>query len=170
MVATGYWFFYVHKTPPPWAPCEEFLSPAQRAARDAYRVGLKPFAVSWALILLALIAVLSVEQRRASGWPAEMTRTAGWMIAGAVGLLALHTWTGSFALHATLAVFGGLAGGEVVLGLAAYSAVRFARSRPGFALTWALAYEWLALMVFLPGLLALPLQEGTDYFCINGVV
>ena len=39
-----------------------------------------------------------------------------------------------------------------------------------FALTWLVACDWLALMVVLPALLALPLQEGTDYFCINGIV
>ena len=160
----------MHKDPPPWAPCEEFLSAAQRAARDEYRVGLKPFAVACALILLALIVVVSLAQRRASGWAAEITPFSGWMIAAAVVLLALHVWTGTFALHSTLAVFAALAGGEFVIAMAAYSAIRYARSRPGFALTWLLAYDWIALMVVLPALLALPLQEGTDYFCINGIV
>ena len=170
MLAAGAWFFYVHKDPPPWAPCEEFLSAAQRAARDEYRVGLKPFATVCAFGLMLLIAVVSVEQQRASGWPARIAPTTSWLLAASVALLGLHLWTGTFALHSTLAVFGGLAGGEFVIGMAAYSAIRYARSRPGFALTWLLAYDWLALMVVLPALLALPLQEGTDYFCINGIV
>ena len=170
MVAAGAWFFYVHKDPPPWAPCEEFLSAAQREARDEYRAGLKPFAAAWALILMVLIACVSVEQQRAWGWPARVPPSAAWPLAGAVALLGLHLWTSSFALHSTLAVFAGLAGGEFVIGMAAYSAIRYARSRPGFALTWLLAYDWLALVVVLPALLALPLQEGTDYFCINGIV
>ena len=90
--------------------------------------------------------------------------------AAMVALTAASAGIGTAELHrATLAVFGGLAGGEVMLGFAAYSAIRYARSRPDFALTWTLAYLWLAVAVALPALLALPLQEGTDYFCINGI-
>ncbi len=170
LTAIGAWIFYVAKDVPPWAPCEEFLSAAQRAARDDYRVGLKPFAAACALILLGLIYVVSVEQRRAGDWPARVTPLTAWMLAGALVLLGLHLWTGSYALHGTLAVFGGLAGGEVMLGLAGFSAVRHVRSRPSFALAWLLAYLWVWVLVALPALLALPLQEGTDYFCINGIV
>ena len=170
MVAAGAWFFYVHKDPPPWAPCDEFLSPAQRAARDEYRVGLKPFAAGCALVLMGLIALVTREQRRAGGWPARVPPATRWALAGALAVLALHLWTGTFALHATLAVFGGLAGGEILLGFVVYSAIRYARGRPAFALAWLLGLEWMALVVVLPALLALPLQEGTDYFCINGIV
>jgi hypothetical protein len=119
---------------------------------------------------MALIAVLAVEQQRASNWPARLTPMMRWALVGSFLLLLLHLRAGTFALHSTLAIFAGLAGGEFVLAMAAYSAIRYARTRPDFAMTWLLAFDWLALLVVLPALLALPLQEGTDYFCINGVV
>ena len=163
--------FYVLKTPPPPGPCEEFLDAAQRAVIDDYRRGLDLYGALVALALLPLIAWIAAARREAGGWPRRITPETGWAIAAVVGLLALHLVTGvTFALHAVLAVLVGLVFGVLLMVIAAYSAIRHRRARPSQALGWLLAYDWLALTVALPGLLVLPIREGTDFFCINGIV
>lgn len=171
LVAAGALVFYGLKTPPPPGPCEEFLDATQKAAVDDYRRGMDLYGAVCALVMLPLIAWISAARREALGWPRRIPPEAGWAIAGAVVLLALHLATGvTFALHAVLAVLVGLVFGAFLMVLAAWSAVTRFRRRRGHALGWLLLYDWLALLVAFPALMVLPIREGTDFFCINGIV
>lgn len=170
LLAAGAVVFYVIKTPPPPGPCEEFLEPAERAVVDAYRSGLDLYGALFTLAMLPLIAWISAARRAASGWERTVTPETGAAIAAVVVLLALHVTTGvTFALHVVLAVLIGLVFGGFLMLLAAYSAVTRRRTRRASALGWVLVYDWTALLVALPALLAFPLGQGTDYFCINGI-
>jgi hypothetical protein len=171
LLAAGAVLFYVLKDPPPPGPCEEFLSAAQKAAIEDYRRGMDVFGVACTFLLLPLIAWVSVERRRAGGWKAELPSETGWGIAGVIALLFLHLLpTPTFALHAVLAVLVGLVVGGILMVLSAWSTIRFWRGRRASALGWLLLYLWLALLVALPALLVFPIGEGTDFFCINGIV
>ena len=171
LLAAGAVLFYVVKTPPPPGPCEEFLEPKELAVIASYRSGMDLYGAIFTLAMLPLIAWISAARQEASGWQRRVGPVTGAAIAAVVVLLALHVATGvTFAVHALLAVLVGLVFGGFLMILAAYSAVTRARRDRAAALGWLLTYDWLALLVALPALLALPIGEGTDYFCINGII